>query len=156
MPVLYVTETNAVVRKSGESFIVTLDEDPDGKGPLPERRRKLIEVEPHRLELIALVGRTHITSDAMLHCLEKGIIVAYFSWSGDFLGRMVPENAKSADLRIKQYQAAVDPIQKLGRAKAVASAKLANGIQVLEDIQKNNDKTFEMQYILQQDAKYRC
>ncbi len=46
MPTLYVTEPGAVVRRSAGSIVVTLDKDPDGAGPLPERRQRLIEVEP--------------------------------------------------------------------------------------------------------------
>ena len=45
--------------------MVTLNEDPDRSGPLPERQRRLLEVEPHRLELIALVGHVHITADVL-------------------------------------------------------------------------------------------
>jgi len=138
MPTLYVTEPGAVVRKSGESFVVTLDEDPDGKGPLPERRRTLAEVEPHRLELIALVGRAHVTSDAMRECLKRGIAVAWFDWNGDYLGRVVPEAARSADLRLAQYRAAADEASRFERARRVVDAKLANAVEVLRDIQSND------------------
>lgn len=35
MAVLFVTEFNAVLRRSGNSLVITLDEDPDGTGGSP-------------------------------------------------------------------------------------------------------------------------
>jgi CRISPR-associated protein Cas1 len=137
MPSLYITEPGAAVRKSGESFVVTVDDDPDGAGPLPEKHRKLLEVEAHRLELVALVGRVHATSDAVQLCLERGIAIAWFKWNGDYLGRLVPEGARSADLRLLQYAAAHEPASRLARARGVVAAKLANAAAVLGDVQSN-------------------
>jgi CRISPR-associated protein Cas1 len=139
MPTLYVTEPYATLRLSGDSLLVTAEIDPDGKaGPEPARRQTLLDVEPHRLELIALVGNTHITSDALRLCLEKGIAVAWFAWNGKYLGRIMPEAPKSADLRLLQYAAASDPATRLARARGVVSAKLLNAAEVLENIQSND------------------
>jgi len=138
MPCLYVTEPYAVVRKSGESLVVTLDEDPDQSGPLPEKRKTLLEVEPHLVELVALVGSAHITADATRLCLEKGIGIAWFSWNGEFLGRIVPREPRNADLRLLQYAAAHDPPVRLARARAVVAAKLANAVAVLRAVQSND------------------
>ncbi|MBF0136969.1 MAG: CRISPR-associated endonuclease Cas1 [Magnetococcales bacterium] len=137
MPSLYVTEQGATVRLSGSSLIVTLDVDPDGDGPLPATRSILLEVEPHRLEMIGLVGRVHMTANALHLCLERGIGVAWFAWNGRFLGRMVPAEAKSGDLRLAQYRTAIDPVAALGLARQVITGKCANAIAVLRGIQAN-------------------
>lgn len=134
MPTLYVTEPGAVVRKAAGSLIVTVDEVGEAKG---RRRRELIEVEPHRLELISLVGRTHITSDAVHVCLEHGIAVAWFTWSGDFRGRLAPEISRTADLRLAQYQVAHDTDQALVLARAMIEAKLFNAASVLSALRAN-------------------
>jgi len=134
---LYVTEPSAVVRRSAGSLIVTLDQDPDGRGPLPERRRRLIEVEPHRLELIALVGRAHITLDATQLCLEQGIAVAWFRRNGDFVGRLVPELSRTADLRLAQFRLADDGQQALPLAQTFVAAKLHNAVGVLAALRSN-------------------
>jgi len=138
MPTLYVTEPGAVVRKSASSLVITLNDDPDGKGPLPEKRKILLEVEPHRLELVALVGRVHITSNATISCLEQGISVAWFTRSGRYLGRLQPEMPRSADLRFLQYRAASDKAMRLGLARVIVSAKISNAAEVLADIQGND------------------
>ncbi len=137
MPTLYVTEPGAVVRRSAGSIVVTLDEDPDGPGPLPERRRRLIEVEPHRLELIALLGRVHITADATQLCLEQGIAVAWFRANGDFVGRLVPELSRTADLRLAQFRMGTDERQALPLAQTFVAAKLHNAAGVLTALRSN-------------------
>ncbi len=137
MPTLYVTEPGAVVRRSAGSIVVTVDKDPDGPGPLPERRQRLIEVEPHRLELISLVGRAHITSDATQLCLEQGIAVAWFRANGDFVGRLVPELSRTADLRLAQFRTIDSEQQALPLAKTFVSAKLHNAAGVLTALRSN-------------------
>ena len=126
-----------MVRRSAGSIVVTLDEDPDGAGPLPEHRRRLLEVEPHRLELIALVGRAHITSDAVQLCLEQGIAVAWFRANGDFVGRLVPELSRTADLRLAQFRMVDNEPQALRLARTFISAKLHNSIGVLTALRSN-------------------
>ncbi len=137
MPTLYVTEPGAVVRRSAGSIVVTVDKDPDGPGPLPERRQRLIEVEPHRLELISLVGRVHMTSDATQLCLEQGIAVAWFRANGDFVGRLVPELSRTADLRLAQFRTIDSEQQALPLAKTFVSAKLHNAAGVLTALRSN-------------------
>lgn len=136
MTVLYVTEPGATVRISGESLVVTADEHPvDGCGA--SRRRILIEVEPHRLEQVALVGVAHITAAAMSRCLREGIGVSWLARSGEFLGRVVPALPRSADLRLCQYRTAERQDLRLTWARDVVGSKLGNARTVLRDIQSN-------------------
>ena len=137
MPTLYVTEPRSVVRRSVGSVVVTLNEDPDGPGPLPERQRRLLEVEPHRLELIALVGRVHITADALQLCLEQGIAVAWFRANGNFMGRLVPELSRTADLRLAQFRMADDEPQALALAQTLVAGKLHNAVGILTALRSN-------------------
>ena len=124
--------------------MVTLDEDPDGSGPLPIRRRELIEVEPHRLELVALIGRVHITSSATQMCLEQGIAVSWFRRNGDFLGRLVPELSRTADLRLAQFNLIRDERRSLRLAQVFIVAKLRSAIDMLWDIRSNRAGTPEL------------
>ena len=137
MPTLYVTEPRSVVRRSVGSVVVTLNEDPDGPGPLAERQRRLLEVEPHRLELIALVGRVHITADALQLCLDQGIAVAWLQANGNFMGRLVPELSRTADLRLAQFRMADDESQALALAQTFVAAKLHNAVGLLTALRSN-------------------
>lgn len=138
MTALYVTEPGAAVRRDGRSLVVTLDADSDGRaGPAPETRRRLAEIELHHLEAVMLFGRTHLTTDAAQACLRDGIAVAWFRRNGDYLGRLVPEAARSGDLRLLQYRAAIDEAERLAWARRIVAAKLANAAAVLRDVQSN-------------------
>ena len=121
MPTLYVTEPGSVVRRAGGSIVVTLDEVQGEGAAQIERRRRLIKVEPHRLELISLVGRAHITADATHLCLEQGIAVAWFRANGHFVGKIVPELSRTADLRLAQFRMAEDESQALPLARIFVS-----------------------------------
>lgn len=137
MPALYVTEPGAVVRRSAGSIVVTLDEDPAGVGLSSERRRRLIEVEPHRLELVALFGRVHITSDATLFCLRKGVDLAWLTRGGRLLGRVVSELPRSGEVRLSQYRRAEDGAGRFALARRIVEAKIRNGVEVLRGLQSN-------------------
>lgn len=137
MPTLYVTEPGAVVRLTGESLLVTLDTPPDGGSKAPSSRAELMKVALHRLEMVGLVGRVHLTLDALQACLAAGIGVAWFGWNGRFLGRLVPPEARSGDLRLLQYQMAVDGPTALAWARVVVAGKCANAAAVLRGIQAN-------------------
>lgn len=137
MPTLYVTEMGAVVRKSAKSLIVTAERI--GTAGV-SRRQTLVEIEPHRLELISLIGRTHITSDAMHVCLEQGIDVAWFTRSGEFKGRLAPEMSRTADLRLAQYQLAHKPSEALALSQLMIEAKLLNSAAVLLAMRANRPR----------------
>ncbi len=141
MPSLYVTEPGAVVRRSGQSLVITLDEDANGTGTGPKKRRELLEVEPHRVELIALVGRAHITSNATLFCLEQGIAVAWFRRNGNFVGRLVPELSRTADLRLSQFRTADDGQIALPLARRLVRAKVHNAAAILSALRSNRPST---------------
>ncbi|MCY3999904.1 MAG: CRISPR-associated endonuclease Cas1 [Bacteroidetes bacterium] len=137
MPTLYITEPGATVRFSTGSLEVTVTKDPDGSGPLPSKTKQLIEVEPHRIEMIALVGRVHITSQATQFCLENRIPVSWLKRNGDFLGRLVPELSRTADLRLLQYNASIEIESALHLAKEFISGKVHNSISILSAIRSN-------------------
>ena len=137
MPTLYVTEPGSVVRRRAGSVVVTLDDDPDGLGSLPTDRKELIEVEPHRLEMIGLIGRVHITADATRICLEQGIAVSWFARNGDFLGRLVPELSRTADLRLKQFRMVEDTEAANEIGRSFIDAKLRNSIALINAIRSN-------------------
>ncbi|MBF0214927.1 MAG: CRISPR-associated endonuclease Cas1 [Magnetococcales bacterium] len=134
MPTLYVTEPNATVRFSGGSLHVTAAHENGNKESAP---RLLLKVEPHRLESMALVGRVHVTVDALHGCLENGIGVVWFAWNGRLLGRMVPEMARCGDLRLMQYRMMENPNMTLSLARSVIGAKCANAFSILRGIQSN-------------------
>jgi len=106
-------------------------------------REVLLEVEPHRLEIIYLVGKVHITSDATSFCLENGIDVSWLGRNGAFKGRIVPKISRTSDLRWEQFNLTADPHRSLGLAKLIIKAKISNAISVLSSLQSNRTGCLE-------------
>jgi CRISPR-associated protein Cas1 len=130
MPTLYLTEPRATLRLQAGSLVVTRDA---GKDNGPPRREELLQLIPHQLERVALIGDVHITADATRFCLDQGIDVAWFTFGGRLRGRLVPAAPRSADLRLAQYGIATDPAARLARARRLVAAKLRNAARVLAD-----------------------
>ncbi len=133
MPTLYVTEPETTVRLEGRTLRVTRRPDAAGAAPV-----ELLKAELHRLELVALVGVVHVTRDALFACLDAGIGLAWFDAGGRFRARLVPEVPRSADLRLRQYEAWRNPADRLARARAAVAAKLAGARAVLLAWQSND------------------
>jgi len=132
MATLYVTEPGAVVRRIARSIVVTVDDRETGSG-----RVELAEVEPHRLDLVMLFGRTHITSEATRFCLREGIDVAWLTRGGRLLGRVVSQLSRSGGTRLSQYRRMDDETSRLVFAREVVTAKIANSAAVLRGVQSN-------------------
>ena len=138
MPALYVTEPGAVVRRQAGSIIVTSKMDGEQDGPDDNGNGALLmEVEPHRIEMVALVGRVHMTAEATRLCLDSGIAVSWLSRGGDLLGRLVPELSRTADLRLKQYCIANDTAAATDMGRCFIDAKIANAMALLSAIRSN-------------------
>lgn len=153
---LYVTEPGAVVRREGRSLLVTLTRDPDGDGPLPEGREALLEVEPHRLDAIVLVGRVHITREALALAFDGGIGVAWLDWRGRLLGRSVPAGWRSGDLRLAQYAAHADPERRRSLAADFVAGKLRAADAVLRAGRSNRPGLPEIATALGEIARARA
>ena len=110
MPTLYVTEPGATVRRTGGSLIVTVtekiaDSGQNGASQKKTRRRCLVEVEPHRLEMICLVGRcacdskrgSSLSQTGNCHCLDDAKSETCLGgWSRNCHGQL--------DLRLLQFR----------------------------------------------------
>ena len=137
IPALYVTEPGAVIRYRTGSLIVTLDDRSVSTDGSHSNRKLLLEVEPHRVETIGLVGRVHVTARATRLCLEEGIPVFWMKRSGKLLGRLVPELSKTADLRLHQYRMFDESSSALAIGRLFIEAKIANAAALISAIRSN-------------------
>ncbi len=156
MPALYVTEPGTVVRYRTGSLIVTRDEraaSPNGERNV---RQCLIEVEPHHVETIGLVGRAHMTARATRLCLEQGIPVFWMSRYGRLLGRLVPELSRTADLRLRQYRMFEDSSAALALGRLFVEAKIANSAALISALRSNRKGIQEFGAVISELAALRC
>jgi len=144
MPALYVTEPGTVVRYRTGSLIVTLDENEDPSDGVRKIRKRLLEVEPHHIETIGLVGRVHMTPKATRLCLDRGIPVFWMKRNGKLLGRLVPELSRTADLRLRQYRLFDDVDAALALGRQFIEAKIANAAALVSAIRSNRSGNQEL------------
>lgn len=138
MTTLYVTQPGSVVRAEAGSLGVWIEIHPaDDIDDGAIRRKRLASVEPHRLETVILLGHTAMTANAMRLCMIHRVSVAYLDGGGALMARVVPPEARTADLKLQQYALHHDSAERLDRARSVVSAKLHNAAAVLRAIRSN-------------------
>lgn len=116
---LYITEQGAILRKSGERFLVEKED------------RIVLDLPYHKLESVLLFGHVQVTTQAIGELLEKGVPVSFFSAQGRFRGSLATPHGKDVFLRIAQYRLYQDSATALALARAAVGAKLENGLAVL-------------------------
>ncbi|KAM3099032.1 type I-D CRISPR-associated endonuclease Cas1d [Phormidesmis sp. 146-35] len=123
MPVLYVTQPDAILNKSYEAFTVKLKQ-PDGSW-------KKQTIPAQTVEQVVLMGNPQVTGDALMYALELGMSVHYLSSFGKHLGSALPSESRNGQLRLAQYRRYEDQGQKLALVKAIVTAKIHNQSTVL-------------------------
>ena len=120
MPVAYVTEPHAVIRRSGRTIIVERD------------GTRLAEWELTRLQSIVLCGNVHLTSPAAKLLLRHGIETAYLGRSGELLGQLTPAKPANIELRMRQYAIHQNAEHRLIHASETVQQKIRSQQVVLE------------------------
>ena len=121
MSTVYVLEDGAVVRKDGDQVVVVGAKS----GPI-------LSMPLEQVEELVILGNATLTAPLVQELLARGIGVAYFSRTGKFLGRLVPETSKNVPLRWAQFTAASDEGKTLAIAKAIVKGKLLNQRAILQ------------------------
>jgi CRISPR-associated protein Cas1 len=141
MPYLYITQQGAIVRKSGDRFLIEQD------GELA------LDVPSHRLEHILIFGNVQITSQAMAEALDHNIAVSLFSRQGRYRGALTPPPGTNVLLRLAQYRTHQDADAALDIARETVRWKIENSLQVLERYEERDretDKTLEARRSMEQ------
>lgn len=140
MTTLYVTQPGSVIRYETGALTVWAEEDIE-EDDAPRRRRKLAAIEPHRLDGVVMLGRVHITANAMRLCCANQIPVSLLDAGGNLAARLVPPEARNADVRLYQYRQHDNAEERLIRARLVIAAKLGNAAAVLRTVRSNYPST---------------
>lgn len=117
--IVYITEQGSILGLEGERFLLK-----KGGGVIGAFLSKDIDQ-------IVLMGNISVSTQAIKHCLEKGIDLVFSTLSSRYLGRLVPELGKNIILRRLQFVRLLDDAVKLRFAKSIVEAKTNNSIQVL-------------------------
>ena len=129
MPILYLTQPGAVLRKVGERFLVECDQ------------HVLLDVPAHKVEAVLLFGNVQITTQALTEALDHSIPVSFHTRYGRFRGKVSPGRNHNVLLRIAQYKLYEDYALCLELARQLVHQKIINGVAVLERWESHDTAT---------------
>ena len=116
MATIYVTTQGATVqRRSGQLLVC-------------KEARILENVPETHVRQLILFGNVNLTTPAVAFCLDQSIDVVFLTQGGRFRGRLNGDGGKSAELRRKQYERALDKAFCLAQVRAIVAGKIKNQI----------------------------
>ncbi len=126
MPVLYLTEDRALVRRDSEDCLLVQIPERKGEGgeivsPARKERIPLTKVDG-----VVVMGEVTLTASALHLLLEKNVEVNFLGYFGQFKGRLSPALSKNSLLRLAQHQAHHDLQRRVELARRFVIGKLSN------------------------------
>jgi CRISPR-associated protein Cas1 len=126
---LYVTEQGAVLRKSGDRFLVEKDS------------HLLLDLPYHKLDAVMVIGNVQVTTQALGELMEKGIPVSFLTRQGRFRGSVNAPGGRDIPLRIAQFRACSDDRVSLRLAGGTIQAKIRNSAEALASYEVRHGAT---------------
>lgn len=114
MPVLYLTEQGATLRKDGGTLLITKED------------RVLEKVPAAKVEQVVIFGNVNITTPVIHFLLSEGIDCVFCSSTGRYHGRLISTESKFGLLRQSQFQAVSNTETKVNIARQMVKGKLLN------------------------------
>lgn len=111
---IYVTTTEAWLRKDGANIVVEVEGVERGRAPL------------HLLDGVVSFGRAGASPALLAACAESGITVSYLTPEGRFLARVEGPRTGNVLLRRAQFRAADDVARATPIVRNIVAAKAAN------------------------------
>ncbi len=130
MSFLYVIEQGAYIRKKGPHVQVVKEEE-----VLTDRAMRDVKC-------LVVFGGVQVTSEAMLGLLDAGCDISFMTLNGHFKGRLVSAAGKNSILRATQYGTFTDESKRFELAKRYVTAKIRNGMDVLQDYHHSGRSDF--------------
>jgi CRISPR-associated protein Cas1 len=120
MATYYVQQQGARVHKEDQRLVVRHDDKIVAQIPL------------HELDQLVVTTDVQVTSQAIAQLLKSEVDVVYMTRGGRMLGRLIGDESKFAELRLRQLEAMSDSARSLELAKRIVAGKLANQLVFLE------------------------
>jgi CRISPR-associated protein Cas1 len=114
MPVLYLTEQGATLRKDSGTFLVTKENE------------VLQKLPASKVEQVVIFGNVNITTPVIHYLLSEGIDCVFCSSTGRYHGRLISTESKFGLLRQAQFQAVSNADARTRVAKQMVKGKLLN------------------------------
>jgi CRISPR-associated protein Cas1 len=90
------------------------------------REGKVSEPKLREISQLSLYGGVEITTPAMVELMQRGVPVIHFTHGGWFQGICLGTTHKNVELRIHQFQCAMDPKRSILLARKAVTGKIKN------------------------------
>src|SRR3990172_2164346 len=107
MATVYVREQGAVVHKQGERLLVK------------KERAIIAEIPMHDLEQLVVMGGVQLTQQAIAMLLRSNADVVFMTIYGRVMGRLLHNESKFAELRLRQLQVMSNDAANLNLARQI-------------------------------------
>ena len=100
-------------------------------------KNKNYEFAPHKIPHDSIILDNHsgvISFDAMKWLLKHDIQLSILNWNGNLLGVTLPENPKSGQLRIKQYQMYLNNDKRFSIAQKIVEQKIESSFNLIKSL----------------------
>jgi len=121
MATLYLTEQQALVKKDGDTLLVSLPAD-----KATGRPKKDVRVPLMKIDRVVVQGNATLTSPAIAALMERRAEITFLNQYGRFQGHLTPAFSKNGQLRLAQTAAHCDPARQLALARAFVLGKMSN------------------------------
>ncbi len=121
MTTLYLTEPRSLVKKDGDTLVVTIPANSE-KGTA----KRKVRVPMMKVTQVVVMADSTVTTPALLALLDQQVNVSFCDYHGRFRGQLAPGMSRNGQLRIAQYAAQADYGRRVGFARAFVAGKLAN------------------------------
>lgn len=122
---IYVVENGCVVKKRGNNFLVT------------KNNEKLMDLPYSKVDRIFLIGSQSITPQAVEFALDKEKDILFLSKYGKIKGSIKSNSTKNVFLKLAQYELWRDKEKRCNFAKNIVKGKIQNQNNLLRKYKKN-------------------
>lgn len=138
MATYYVREQGAVISKQDQRLRVTKD------------NALVHDIPLHQLDQLIVMGNVQLTTQAVATLLKSQVDVVFMSLGGRIHGRLLSDDSKYAELRLRQLQVMSDPAASLEIARRIVLGKLANQLGLLQRLPLNAQNAKEQNALVTQ------
>ena len=138
---LYVQARRAKVAKSGETLVVTVDDEKVATARLEETSQ------------VVVMGNVYLTTPCLQELMDREIPVTWHSFGGWFYGHTMSNGHKNVELRTAQYRASFNDATCLRFARGLVSAKIQNCRTLLRRNWKRPDSSQPVLIDLKSDSR---
>jgi len=137
MATIYIVSNYGTLHKKGETIVL---EDKDGLKTT---------IFPHKTEQLLILGRTHITSEALNLLMHYNIDTVFMGRNGKFNGKLAFQTGKNVFLRQKQFKSIENHNFSLKLAQNIVNAKLQNQLTMLYKTQRKEKNHHNLKNIIE-------